>query len=467
MPDRLSALDAAFLFNESARTPMHVGAVSIFEGGPLRDTYGHVRIDEIRDLLGARLSAVPRFRKRVVSPPLRAGLPLWVDDPAFDIRHHVKLVALPGPGSRKQLFELASTLHMEVLDRSRPLWEVWIVDGLADGRVAMVQKTHHALVDGVSGVDAAVAMLDLTPEAREVAVDKWEPEAAPSTLDLARTGAVRTLLDPAARSLRWALSSLRDPRGRLAQTSRLWRSLNASPASLLAPRTPLNAPIGMTRTLASVLLSLDEVKAVGKHHGGAKVNDVVLSVVAGGLHRWYEERGEPAEVRPHVMVPVSVRTDGERLGLGNRVSSMTIPIPIDLADPVERLNAVAAATASAKEGEAAVFMGTLLTFADALGAVLPTLVSAAIHRQPLVNLVVTNVPGSPVPLYLLGARLHESVPIVPLAGNLDVSIGVLSYERDIAIGLFADVSTCPDVNVIAEGIEKSFVDLQEAEVTRT
>jgi diacylglycerol O-acyltransferase / wax synthase len=467
MPDRLSALDAAFLFNESARTPMHVGAVSIFEGGPLRDAYGHVRIDAIRDLLDARLSVVPRFRKRVVSPPLRAGLPLWVDDPAFDIRHHVKLVALPGPGSRKQLFELASTLHMEVLDRSRPLWEVWIVDGLADGRVAMVQKTHHALVDGVSGVDAAVAMLDLSPEPREVPVEEWEPEAAPSTLDLARAGAVRTVFDPAARSLRWALTSLRDPRARLHQTRRLWRSLNASPASVLAPRTPLNAPIGTTRTLASVLLSLDEVKAVGKHHGGAKVNDVVLSVVAGGLRRWYEERGEPAEVRPHVMVPVSVRTGGERLGLGNRVSSMTIPIPIDLADPLERLNVVAAATASAKEGEAAVFMGTLLTFADALGAVLPTLVSAAIHRQPLVNLVVTNVPGSPVPLYLLGARLHESVPIVPLAGNLDVSIGVLSYERDIAIGLFADVTTCPDVNVIAEGIEKSFVDLQEAEVTRT
>ena len=467
MPDRLSALDAAFLFNESARTPMHVGAVSIFEGGPLRDTFGHVRIDEIRDLLATRLSVVPRFRKRVVSPPLRAGLPIWVDDPAFDIRHHVKLISLPGPGTRKQLFELASTLHMEVLDRSRPLWEVWIVDGLADGRVAMVQKTHHALVDGVSGVDVAVAMLDVTPEPREVPVEDWEPEVAPSSLDLARAAAIHTIVDPAARTLRWAVASLAHPGARIERTRRLWRSFTSSPASLLAPQTPLNASIGTTRTLANVLLSLDEVKAVGAHHGGVKVNDVVLSVVAGGLRRWYEERGLPTDVRPHVMVPVSVRSDNERLGLGNRVSSMTVPIPIDLADPVDRLSTVAAATAFGKAGEAAVSMGALLAFADTLGAVLPTLVSAAIHRQPLVNLVVTNVPGSPVPLYLLGARLHESVPIVPLAGNLDVSVGVLSYERDINIGLFADVTTCPDVDVIAEGIEKSFVDLQQAEVTRT
>jgi diacylglycerol O-acyltransferase / wax synthase len=431
---------------------MHVGAVSIFEGGPLRDGDGRIRFNEIRKLLQSRLPLVPRLRMRIATPPLRMGLPSWVDDPSFDIDHHVRLVELPSPGTRRQLFDLACTLHMDRLDRSRPLWEVWIVDGLEDVRVAMIQKTHHALVDGVSGVDVATAMLDLTPEPRAVEDDGWTPAPAPTTLALVADSALHAFDAPVA-AARWAARSLASPMRQVGKLRSVVSSFAAGPVT--APRTSLNQKVGTKRQLVAITLSLDELKDAG-HAAGTKVNDVILTIVAGGLRRLLESRDEAIDVRPHVLVPVSVRTDDQRLGLGNKVASLIVPLPVEIASDRERLGVVAATTARLKEQDQATTMATLMTAADHLGGLGPTLASAVIHHQPLVNLVVTNVPGAPIPLYLLGARLEESVPVVPLAANLDVSIGVLSYQRDVVIGLYADSDTVPDLAVLADGIKESY-----------
>lgn len=451
MTERLSALDASFLYLESPRTPMHVGSVSVFDG--------RVRIDELQAVTLERMQLVPRFRKRVVAPPLRLGLPYWVDDADFDVRHHVRLASLPGPGSPGQLRELTSQLHMELLDRSRPLWEIWLVDGLADGRVAVVEKMHHALVDGVSGVDVAMATLDIGPEVAHPGPWTWQPEGRPSLLGLVKDAAVDAITRPAAALARRA----RDPRRLARDTARLVRGLRASPPNeLLAPRCSLNQPIGASRMLDTVSLPLADVKAVGRA-AGTKANDVLLACVAGGLRRLFEERGEAVDgLRPHALVPVSLRTEDQRLGLGNQVSAMIVPLPVDVADPGDRLRAVMSTTKRLKENDAAAVSAALLGAVDSwpLPAVLPTLVAPLVHRQPLVNVVVTNVPGPPVPLFMLGAPMVESTPVVPLARNLDVSIGILSYLGEIRFGLFADTKTCPDVHVLAEGIEKSFFELE-------
>lgn len=462
--DRLTALDTGFLYLESARTPMHVGSVSVFEGGPLRDDNGRVRLEEVQAVLEERMPWVPRFRKKLVTPPLRLGLPFWVDDPNFDIHHHVKLATVPGPGSATQLRELAAQLHMEVLDRSRPLWELWLVDGLADGRVALIEKIHHALVDGISSVDVATATLDLTPETRHPGAWTYAPEPIPGVVDLVADALAQNALRPA-KSL-WR--RIRAPGSLATSAKAFWRAARAAPASaLVGPRCSLNQAIGTSRSLDAVVLPLADVKDIGKA-AGAKVNDVLLAVVAGGLRRLFEDRGEPVEgLRPNAMVPVSLRTEDQRLGLGNLVSSMVIGLPVDLADPAERLRYVTETMAHLKEENQAALTSAILQGADLFSTLLPTLCSALIPHQPLINVVVTNVPGPQSPLYMLGARMEECIPIVPIHNNLDVSIGIFSYNGDVTLGLYADCSTMPDVGVLAEGIEKAFTEMLASKEARS
>ena len=456
MTDRLTALDAWFLYVESPRTPMHVGSVSWFEGDPLRDALGRVRVEELQALVNARLAAVPRFRQRVVTAPLRLGLPRWADHEAFDIRHHVRLTTLPSPGSPLQLRQLAAQLHMELLDRSRPLWEMWFVDGLADGRIAVVEKMHHSMVDGVSGVDVATATMDLGPDAQPPASSPWLAEAPPSLVSMVGEAALDMATAPiagAARSLRRPMETVRSAR----RHARGLRSMSSS--GLFAPRSSLNKPVGYERAFEVASLSLSEAKAVGRA-AGTKANDVLLATVAGGLRRLFAERGEPVDaVRPRALVPVSLRGRDDVLGLGNRVSSMIVPLPVDEPDGWARLEAVAKVTSSLRAAGQPDAAAVLLGLFDGAPPLTWSPLTALLHRQPFVNVVVTNVPGPPVPLYLMGARLLETAPIVPLAGNLDVSIGILSYEDQIRVGLFADAAACPDVAVLAEGIEKSFAEL--------
>lgn len=457
---RLSALDANFLEIESPVTPMHVGALSRFEGAPLRDAVGRFRLEDVRKLVAERIALVPRFRQRLLSVPFGVGRPVWVDDQSFDVAYHVNLTTLPSPGSPEQLRHLAEHLQMQLLDRSRPLWELWFVDGLADGTIAQIEKIHHALVDGVASVDVAMVLCDTTPVPRKIESTTWRPSPPPSRAALLIDSIAVQMAEPA-RAMLALGGAVAHPQSTVARMRRL-----AGAASTLvrrqnvAPHSSLNQAVSRTRILESVHLSLAEARETRRALGGT-VNDVVLAAVAGGLRHYLAARGDAIPDRPYqALVPVSIRSDDEHGDLGNRVAAIMAPLPVDEPDPLQRLHAVRAAMGELKEHGQARATAALVAGTDLLPPAMARAVGRLVHHQPFINLVVTNVPGPQQPLYLAGARLLESIPIVPLGGNLDVSVGVFSYDGQLTIGLFADASSCPDISSFAEGIEKSFVELR-------
>jgi len=308
--DRLSALDASFLHMERLETPMHVGAVSVFEGAPFFDAEGHFRLADVRELVLARLPLLPRFRKRLMSTPLQQGRPIWVDDDRFDIAYHVRLTALPKPGTWDQLVTLATRVQETLLDRERPLWELWFVEGLEGGHVGLIQKTHHALVDGVSGVDVATILLDSTSDYEPATVADWEAAVAPNSSRLLIDSLVERATEPA-EVVRSARHVVRGPRRAAARASELVRSFSTmATRETLAPKTSLNStPVGRHRRLGVVRVPLADVKEIRAGLGGT-VNDVVLAAVGAGFGRFLADRGEPVDdVRLRVMCPVSVRID--------------------------------------------------------------------------------------------------------------------------------------------------------------
>jgi WS/DGAT/MGAT family acyltransferase len=459
--DRLSALDSSFLHLERLETPMHVGALSVFEGGPFLDETGHFRLTDVRDLVASRLHLIPRFRKRLMHVPGELGRPIWIDDDRFDIGYHVRLTALPAPGTRAQLLTLTERLQAGQLDRSRPLWELWFVEGLEDGHIALIQKTHHALVDGVSGVDVATVLLDFTPEPTVFDAPAWNPEPAPKAEQLALDSVIERLTEPAeiVRSIRRAV---RGPRRALHQMSQLVGSIaSLVDRNALAPRTSLNDRVGRSRRFELVRVSLDDVKAVRRHLGGT-INDVILAGVAGGLARLLESRQElDPGLTLKVMCPVSVRDESEQMQLGNRVSAMFVPLAVGLPDPLARLEAVRAVTADLKERRQAVGAAFLSDLTQYAAPTLLGLGARLAHRQPFFNLVVTNVPGPQVPLYCMGGRLLEAYPVVPLTRNQSVVVGILSYCGRLHLGLFADRDAFADLGVFAAGIEDAFAELNK------
>lgn len=447
---------------------MHVGAVSVFEGGPFVDDDGNFRIAEARELVASRLELIPRFRKRVRHVPLELGRPIWEDDDRFDIAYHVRLTALPAPGNRQQLLTLTERVQSQLLDRNRPLWELWFVEGLEDGHIGLIQKTHHALVDGVSGVDVATILLDFSPEPPPIVVPDWHAGPPTSNLDLV-TETVRERLTEPAEIARTTRRILRGPRRAVAKTGELARGLSTLvDRNALAPRTSLNTrPVGRHRRLAPVRVSLDDVKGIRAAFGGT-VNDVVLAGVAGGLARLLESRGElTPDLRLKAMCPVSVRDESEHAQLGNRVSAMFVPLAVGEPDPVARLRAVTATTADLKERKQAVGAAVLTDLSQYAAPTLLGLAARVVHRQPFFNLVITNVPGPQQPLYLMGARLQEAFPVVPLTHNLTLVVGILSYCGVLHLGLFADRDAWPDLEVLAGGIEDAFAELGKLAADRT
>jgi len=445
---RLSALDTAFLRAERPETPLHVGAVSVFEGGRLTDESGHVRVGDVRAAVEARLHLVPRLRQVVREVPLWLGRPVWADDPHFDVAHHVKVLPVAKPGTREQLLQLAAELHEERLDRSRPLWELWLVEGLADGRVGVIEKVHHAMVDGVSGVDVAAALLDLEPDPPPIAAPPFERGAAQRSAVLAAE-AVAEQVRRAARL----------PRPRRA-FDLVWRLLHEltelEEEGVLAPPSSLNARVGCDRQLRALTLDLDLVRASGRAQD-ATINDVVLTAVGGGLRALAEARGDRTNRPLKVLVPVSLRSPADHLTLGNRVGALVIPLPLEPVDPAVRLAAVAAWTARAKRSEAARTTAELISAGDGLPLPTVTLLSRlVVSRQPFVNLVVTNVPGPPFPVYMLGSRMVDTVPIVPLGGNMTMSVGVLSYDGRLTLGVTADLVAGEDLNVFMDATAAEF-----------
>jgi diacylglycerol O-acyltransferase / wax synthase len=457
--DRLSGLDASFLHLEhDAATHMHVASCMVFDGPPPAH-------DELVAHVEARLHLVPRYRQRLAFVPFGQGRPVWVDDPHFNVRYHVQQHALPPPGSDEQLKHLAGRAFSQQLDRDKPLWELWLVEGLAGGRFAILGKTHHALVDGISGVDITTVLFDLSPEPTPVGGPEqpWVPRPLPSSAQLLADALLERTTVPG-EILRGLRAGLRRPRRvarKLAEDLAALGSFTL-PGVRSAPPSPLNVRIGPHRRFTWVSEELARVKAVKNALGGT-VNDVMLAAVAGGLGRWLRAHGHPTDgLVLRAMIPVSVRADAERGALGNRVAAVWAELPVGVEDPVERLALVRGEMEHLKESHQAVG-ARLLT--ELTGFAPPTVMAQAARlqaRQRYFNLVVTNVPGPQIPLYVLGRRMRAIYPMVPLAQNLALGIAIMSYDGAISFGLNADYDALPDLERLATQLGEALDELAAA-----
>jgi WS/DGAT/MGAT family acyltransferase len=456
-PDRLSGLDASFLALESGDAHMHVGSCMVFEG----PAPGY---REFVAQLEARLPLVPRYRQKLAFPPLRQARPVWVDDPHFNAGYHVRHAALPAPAGEDELRRLAGRIFSQRLDRAKPLWELWLVDRVGEDGFAIVSKTHHCLVDGISGLDIATVLFDLDPDAlAPPAPDPWVPRPEPTPAAL-WSDAVGELAAAPLELARAAGDAVAHPRRAAGAALSAVAGLAAFARAGLgaAPRSPYNVRIGPHRRFAWVDGDLGLFKAIKTALGGT-VNDVVLTVVAGALRTHMERHGHPTDGPAlKAMVPVSVRADAERGALGNRVAAVYAPLPIGLADPIARFRAVHEAMRDLKASGQAVGAERV---AALTGFASPTVLSQAARlqaHQRFFNLTVTNVPGPQFPLYLLGRRLRSLYPLVPLAENTALGIAIMSYAGRIDFGLVSDFDAVPDLDALAAGLGVAILELAEA-----
>lgn len=470
MPDRLSPLDASFLYLEGPMTGMHVGSVSVFQAPPEGFDY-----DQLLALVSARIAYVPRFRQRVRTVPGRLANPVWVDDEDFDVAYHVRRAALPRPGTDEQLHELVARVQARPLDRSRPLWELYLVEGLRGGRFAVVTKTHQAVVDGVVGIDIAQVILDDSSRAAEPPTDSWVPAKEPSDVELVAGAVADQLSSPRAlaETLHGGTRDVADAAGRaLRQVGRL-ASVVARTAARPTPTSPLNVEIGEHRRFATVDTSLADHRTVRIRLGARtgtepEVNDVVLATLAGALRGWLLARGEPVVPATVVraLVPVSVQTDADEPSsrVGSRLSALVVDLPVGELNPTVRLHQISYALREHGESGRAVTARTLSGIAGfappTLHAMAARAASAASRR--LFNVVVSNVPGPQHPLYASGARMLASYPVVPLARRQALSIGLTSYDGGIYYGLNADRDAMPDLQVLADSIPEALAELVES-----
>ncbi len=457
-PERLTSLDTSFLRLETPESPMHIGGVFVLDGAALRDADGALRTGDIRRHVAARLGRAPRFMRRLTEVPLGQGRPLWIEDPDFDIAHHVKFASVDAPGGAEELYATCCELNMEVLDRSRPLWELWFIDHLADGRVGVVQKVHHALIDGVSSVEFVATLFDLEP-LPDPDVPIRRPAAPPPS-------GTQLVADA------WA-ERLRDPVDALRQTT---RTLTATPSTIAAqvneliasgigmlapearaPATSINLPVGRRRMFRSIGLGFDDIGTIRSAFGGT-ANDVALAVLTGGLRAWFEGHHEPLE-ELHAMCPVNVRVAGTEAEGGNHAGAMLIPLPLAEPDPVRRLAIISERTTRAKQHHEGEGIAALIEAVDHLQPTVPGVVGAALRsfaaHQPFVNLVITNVPGPRTPLWFMGAEAESMIPIVPLGPNTALGVALLSYVDRLTIGLHADPDRCPDLDLLAANVDDS------------
>jgi diacylglycerol O-acyltransferase / wax synthase len=457
--DRLTPLDASFLHLEDQNQPMHVGCVMIFEGDPpaYRDFADHV---------SARLPLVPRYRQRLANVPLGQGRPRWVDDEGFDIAFHVRQTALPSPGTERELKRLASRVFATPLNRDKPLWEMWLVEGLAGNRFAVLSKTHHALVDGISGLDILSVLFAPDDEVDEDRSQDWRPQPAPGGLMLLAEALVERATQPA-EILRGLRALVRRPRqvaerafeyavgaGALA-----WAGLRP------APRTPYNSRIvGTNRRFTWVRADLDDVKAIKDELGGT-VNDVILTVVTRALRKHLIQRGEDIEgMTMKAFVPVSMRSDEERGGetLGNRVGGIVAPLPVGCTDPRSCLEQISAAMGGLKKSGQPIGAQALTELS---GFAPPNLVDQAVRLpipQRFVNLVVTNVPGPQFPLHMAGRELIDILPLVPLGNNMNLGIAIVSYNGRIDFGLVGDYDALHDIDDLGGLFAEALTELADA-----
>ncbi|HEV7615953.1 MAG TPA: wax ester/triacylglycerol synthase family O-acyltransferase [Solirubrobacterales bacterium] len=442
--ERLTGLDTSFLHMERAGAHMHVASVSVFEGPAPAHS-------EFRDHIGSRLHLVPRFRQKLRFVPFDQGRPVWVDDPHLNLEYHVRQTALPAPGSDEQLRNLAARIFSQQLDRSKPLWELWLVEGLEGGRFAIVGKSHHALVDGVSGVDITTVLFDLDaePQGAASAAPPWLARPEPTDLELLGEAWRERLTSPK-EIVRGVRAAFRGPRQVLRGVGATSKMIGAGMA---APSSVFNVEIGPHRRFAMAQADLADLKRVKDAHGGT-VNDVILSIVAGTLGKYLRARGHDTEgLELRAMVPVSIRAEEEHGALGNRISAMMAALPVWSEDPVERLQIVSAEMGDLKTSGQAVGAEILTKLTDFAPG---TIASQAARLQPaqrFFNLVVTNVPGPQFPLYVLGRKMESIFPMVPLARRQALCVGIMSYNGQVNFGLIGDYDAMPDLESFALDLE--------------
>ncbi len=452
-PERLTALDASFLYLERPAMHMHVAALSVFDPSSRPD--GRLRYDDVAGLIVSRLHLAPRFRRKVVTVPGHLGLPVWADDPRFDLEFHVRRSALPAPGGRRELTDVVQRVLSRPLDRTKPLWELYVIEGLEDGHVATLFKVHHAMVDGVSGMELAAALYDVDPKPPEPAAPPpWTPEPEPAPAHLAREAVLHQITHPVQAVLDGVGQVLNAP----ALTALGLRTIASGVGSILGmgarPPSPLDVTIGPNRRFAITEAPLQRFKDVKDALGGT-VNDVVLTVVAGALHELLKARRERSRGSTlRVMVPVSVRTDAD-VGVANRVAPAFVDVPVGAMSGKRRLAEVRAGTRFLKDSMMALGADAIIGLgAYAPGGLLAAAARAA-SRGAWFNLVVSNIPGPAQPMYLAGARLVASYPSMPLGENSALSIACSSLGGVMAFGLTGDWDGMPDIHGLAAAIDDS------------
>jgi WS/DGAT/MGAT family acyltransferase len=463
--ERLSVVDRSFLDLESSCYPQHIAATLIFEAGPLRRPGGGIDADRVRDYVGSRLHRIPRYRQKLAWIPVE-GHPVWVDDDGFNLHYHVRHTSLPAPGDERQLKRLAGRIMSQQLDRGKPLWEMWVVEGLSEDRFALITKTHHCMIDGIAGVDLMTVLLSPSPDADPETPPRWLPEPPPGSLELAGSELVRRALTPLA-AARGAWRALGDPRGAAnevrEQVGALVETLSAGLRS--ASETPLNREPGPHRRFDWTSLELRPVKAIKDELGGT-VNDVVLAIVAGAVGRFLEQRGVPPAAQRRLdlraMVPVSMRPTSERGTVGNKIALWAVSLPVGEQDPRHRLAAVREVTERLKSSRQALGASVLASVSEWTVPTLLTVATRMAYRFRAANLVVTNVPGPQLPLYLLGARMRASYPMLNLLMNHSLGIAIFSYDGKLHWGVMADWDLVPDLHDFVGHLEASFRELAEA-----
>jgi diacylglycerol O-acyltransferase len=457
--DRLTGLDSSFLHLETPSAHMHVAGVMLFDGSPPEHP-------ELVEAIERRLHLVPRYRQKLAFVPLGQGRPRWVDDPHLNLDYHVRSTALPAPGSEDQLKALAGRVFSQRLDRDKPLWELWVVEGLDGGeRFAMLSKTHHALVDGISGVDIISVLFDTSPEpsAPPDPGKRWLPRPLPSRSQLLAEALIERATIPG-EVVRGVRAAFRGPL-RIAQSAvnalagvgaMAWAGMNPAPPS------PYNTGIGPHRRFTWARVALPDVKAIKDSLGGT-VNDVMLAIVAGALGRDLRRRGVDVRgLELKVMVPVSVRGDAARGALGNQVAAMMAPLPVGHDDAVTRFETVSTSMRRLKEGGQAVGAQVLTELAGFAPPNIMSQASRLMVRQRFFNLVVTNVPGPQFPLYLMGREMIEAFPMVPLVDGQALGVAIMSYNGHINFGLVGDYEVMYDLDQLAKDFRASLLELADA-----
>ena len=460
MAERLTALDAQFLYMERPTAHMHVGGVSVLDPSTKPD--GPLTFDEFKAHLLRRIHLVPRFRQKVVFLPFNVGRPMWTDDPHFDIDFHLRRASIPSPGGHKELADFVQRVHSRPLDRTKPLWEAYFIEGLEGGLFAIYSKTHHAMIDGVSGLDIATVLFDFTPEAREVEPESWTPAKQPSTPELLRSWAVDSVTHPVEAIAHQVSGAIEAPRAVLGTVRTALGSVQEMVGAGMAPSSPFNVPIGPNRRFSFTDIPVADAKAIKNALGGT-VNDVILTGVAGMLRRALMAREiSTADISMRAMVPVSTRDESQKMALGNRVSMFFVDLPVGDMDPAKRLSLISAGTRHFKESGQAIGAASLVGLTRWAPPTLHALAARLTVRQRFANLVVTNVPGPQVPLYLLGAQLKGMYPLMNLTETMALMVAIVSVSGTMGFGFTADWDAVPDIDELPEYLQAAIDELKKA-----